>query len=40
LSETERKNGWQLAEHAREARASWDATPALFRCLGYRWGTR
>lgn len=40
LSETERKNGWQLAEHAKEVRASWDATPALFRCLGHRWGAR
>jgi hypothetical protein len=35
LSTTSRKNGWHLAEHAREARASWDATVALQCRLGY-----
>src|SRR5712691_9844642 len=29
LSSTERKNGWQLAEHGRRGDALWHATPAL-----------
>ena len=38
LSETSRKNGWQLAEHAGEA-SRWHATPAFQRRLGHRWRT-
>jgi hypothetical protein len=40
LSSVERKNGWQLAEQAREATQDAHATPALPGGVGRGWGAR
>ncbi len=40
LSETERKNGWQLALPCPRSASRWRATLALLRRVGYGWRAR